>query len=286
MASFPTVEFTKQQYTPDYESYDRAVARMMNSLRVVGADGIPTNKPIPLIFATPERSWAEMRKKFQKQIDANRDFRIPLPFLSVQQIGDTTFDPKRYLYNKILYRRVALSDDFKKCLSQPAPQPYNFQYSIELWTKSRYEARVAVMQFANLFEQGGMTYRLVDHGYPFGVKYIPFFLEGITDNTNLEPADQERTLRWTFTLRIEGWLPPIPQEFFVVQEIQTTVETAANLCEENIYEDTLLDVYSPLVHGNAATGEIVEDSQPFTPGYSGPDYRVWRLSPGNPCQQQ
>jgi len=191
MSDFPVVNLSPQQYALDYDSYDKAVARLCNSLKLVDQNGIPTTRPIPLIFSTPERAWALMRKKFAKDISSNRDFRIPLPFLSVQQIGDTVFDPHRYLYKAILYRRVAIdTSDYKTALAHPHPLPFTFQYSIELWTKTRYEARVAVAQFASLWDEGGMLYRLVDHGTPLGVKYIPMFLTGITDNTNLETADR------------------------------------------------------------------------------------------------
>lgn len=284
MPDFPTIEYTPFQFAWDYESLDKAAAQLFNPLRLVDASGIPTTRPIPLIFATPERAWALMRRKFKKQIGTDRNFRIPLPFLSLQQIGDATFDPRRYLYRKILYRRVALeTNGYTDALSHPHPLPYTFQYSCELWTKTRLEARVAVAQFAGLWAEGGMLYRKVDHGTPMGVKIIPFFLEGITDNTNLDTADQQRSLRWTFTFRVEGWLPPVVIQQKLVHQFHVTVEVPDSLCDEDIYADDELESFFPLQKGNPATGEIVIDDEMFDPDYDGIDFRIANFSLGNPC---
>lgn len=279
-----TVELSPQQHAFDYETYDKAVARLCNALTIVDTDGLPTNRPIPLMFATPERAWARMRQKFNKELSEDRDFKIPLPFISVQQIGDTAFDPRRHLYRKILYRKVAIdTEDFGTCLSHPHPKPYTFQYSIELWVKTRYEARVNVAQWANIFSDGGMTYRKVDHGLPLGVKIVPFFEEGITDNTNLEPIDSQRSLRWTFTVRVDGWLSPPMIQQKLVHEIHTDIETPANLCEPDPYAADLVDGYYPLAKGNPETGEVVNGNEDFDEYYAGIDYRVKRFSQGNPC---
>lgn len=285
MADFETISMSAQQHAWDFESYDKSVARLCNALTLVDSNGIPTSRPVPLVFATPERAWARMRKKFHKNISSDREFKIPLPFLSVQQVGDTTFDPRRYLYKKTLYRRVALdTDGYTDCLSHPHPLPYTFQYSIELWTKTRYEARVNCAQWAGLWEDGGMLYRLVDHGTPMGVKYVPFYLEGLTDNTNLDPVDQQRSLRWTFTVRVDGWLPPVTVQQKLVHNIDISVETPPELCaEDDPYTDYELFSIEPSVKGNPATGEVVEGDADFDDDYTGIDFRRARFNVGNEC---
>lgn len=286
MPDFDTVTFSAQQHAWDYQSYDKATARLFNALKLVDDSGVPTARPIPLIFATPERAWARMRKKFEKNIAQDREFKIPLPFISVQQIGDTTFDPQRYLYNKILYRRVAIdTDNYEDCYSHPHPLPFTFQYSAELWTKTRYEARVACAQFANLWGEGGMLYRNVDHGYPMGIKVVPWFLEGMSDNTNLEPVDQQRSLRWTFSVRCEGWLVPELISQKLVHDVSVSVEVPDDICDPdaNIYEDDELEGYYPAFKGNPDTGEVVAGDEDFDPAYAGTDYRLSRFSSDNPC---
>jgi len=285
MADFETVTYSPRQYAWDYESYDKAAARLCNVMRLTDAAGLPTDRPIPLVFATPERAWAVMRKKFEKNILEDRDFRIPLPFLSIQQIGETVFDPRRYLYRKVLYRKVALNTtDYTSALAHAHPLPFTFQYSVEVWTKTRYEARMAIGQFASLWEEGGMAFRQVDHGTPMGVKWVPFFLEGISDNTNLEPVESQRSLRWTLTFRVEGWLPPTPIEQKLVHKINVNVEAPENLCSpDDPYEDSTLESYYPVAQGNPETGEIVEGDQSFDDDYTGTDYRTSRFSTGNPC---
>lgn len=284
MPDFDTITMTPYQHGWDYNSYDKAAAQLFNPLKLVDSAGIPTARPIPLIFATPERAWSLMRRKFKKQIAENPNFRIPLPFLSLQQIGDATFDPSRYLYRKILYRRVAIdTQNYESALAHPHPLPFTFQYSCELWTKTRLEARVAIAQFAALWDEGGMLYRKIDHGTPLGIKIIPFFLEGITDNTNLEASDQQRSLRWTFSFRVEGWLQPPTITQKLVHQLNVQIEMPENLCEENPYEDAIVADYMPLHKGNPDTGEIVEDDEAFDPAYSGTDYRLSQFSTGNPC---
>jgi len=286
MPPFPVVNMTPKQHAWDYESYDKSTARLFNALKVVDASGVPTARVIPLIFATPERAWARMRKKFQKNISQDRSFKIPLPFISLQQIGDTTFDPQRYLYKKILYRKVALeTTTYAEAIAHAHPLPYTFQYSAEMWTKTRIEARVAVAQFAGLWDEGGMLYRQVDHGTPMGVKFIPWFLEGIADNTNLEPVDQQRSLRWTFSMRVEGWLPPVPITQKLVHSIDVSIEDDPSLCDpDDPYGDNLLEYFGPMSKGDPTTGEIVDGDEAFTgPAYGGIDYRVARFNQGNPC---
>ena len=285
-APFETVTFTSQQHGWDYDSYDKTVARLFNALTLVNAAGVPTAKPVPLIFATPDRAWATMRKKFEKDIERDREFRIPLPFISLQQIGDTAYDPRRYLYKKILYRRVALdTDDYRTCLSHAKPLPFTFQYAAELWVKTRYEARVNGAQFSQLFDEGGMAYRKVDHGYPIGPKWIPFFLDsGISDNSNLDAGDQERSLRFSMTIRVEGWLAPPLITQHLVHEMNVVVDMPEDgVCGDNIYDNGEVAYWSPLQKGNPDTGEIVEGQDEFTDPYVGPDYRVARFSVGNPC---
>lgn len=284
-APFETITMSPRQYGWDYESYDRSTAQIFNALKIVGSNGVPTGQPIPLVFATPDRAWSTMRQKFAKNVETDREFRVPLPFLSLQQIGDAQYDPRRYLYHKIRYRRVAMdTDDFKTCLSHSHPLPFTFQYSAELWVKTRYEARVACAQFAQLWHEGGMLYRKVDHGYPMGVKYVPWFLDsGPTDNTNLEAADQERSLRWTFTVRVEGWLPPVVIEQKLVHDLNVTFEMPESLCEDNPYEDAEVAAFYPMNRGNPDTGEIVTGNEDFDSDYLGEDYRLSRFSRDNPC---
>lgn len=283
MAEFPTIEYGAYQHGWDYQSYDAAAAQLFNSLRVVDANTrLPTEKPIPLVFATPERAWGLMRKKFGKAPD-DPNFKVPLPFISLAQMGDASFDSKRYLYNKILYRKVAISPDFRKCLSHPKPQPYSFQYAAELWVKTRYEARVAAAEFAGLFEEGALCYRIVDHGTPLGKKLVPFFLQGITDTTNLDTGDGERSLRWSLSFRIDGWLQPKVIEQNLVHDVNVTINAPDSLCNPDPYGRDELDGFLPMTQGNPQTGEVVQGDEAFDPDYNGVDYRTWRISPAPAC---
>ena len=122
------VTFTPVQHTVDYSSYDKAAARLFNVCTLLDNTGVPIAKRIPLVFASPERAFAQARKKFNLADNVP----IPLPIISLQQIGDTQFDSRRYLSRFIKYRRVAANETSEKYYARSHPQPYTFQYSAEI----------------------------------------------------------------------------------------------------------------------------------------------------------
>ena len=55
------VTFTPVQHTVDYSSYDKAAARLFNVCTLLDNTGVPIAKRIPLVFASPERAFAQAR---------------------------------------------------------------------------------------------------------------------------------------------------------------------------------------------------------------------------------
>ena len=211
------VELTPFQEYWDYQSYDKALAAWLQKQFTI--DG----SPIPLTFATPDRAFAQMAKKFN--LKENQP--VPLPFISLQQVGDAVPDPKRRLSYSI-YERVGETynsdGSLKGALIRRWPIPYNFTYTAELWCKTRMEARGYLRSYAEAFEHGDYTYLTVDHGDGIGQKLVRVENQGITDNTNLESGQEQRTLRWALTLVVYGWLPRRLEEVKVIQRVNITFE--------------------------------------------------------------
>ncbi len=212
-----TDEYTPFQEDWDYESYDKSIADFCASLFT------NDEKALPITFATPDRAFAQMKTKFKLRDNQP----IPLPFLSIQQIGDSVPDPTRRLCHKIYKRmgEVYNSDGSINCgLRMQWPLPYNFTYSIELWVKTRKEARRYLRQYAEQFEHGDYSYIAVDHGEGMGLQLVRVENQGLADNTQLETGAEQRILRWTATILVYGWLPRRIQEVPIVKKISVSIE--------------------------------------------------------------
>lgn len=220
-----SVQLSPEQEAWQYETYDRAVISFMrDNLKLEDGSSVPT------VFATPDRYQSQMRKRF----NLREDDMIPLPACSVSQIGDTVLRPEAFLSHQNKLRRIRVYPDGEEVqngtgqtadgnatvsISMPKPLPYNFSYQSDVWTKNRFEAMKFYRQVAVQFNRGVYTYLSVDHGWPLGRKIVPIFLDGITDNTQLETADGPRILRYTFSFRVEGWLAQPVEEAKLVHKI-------------------------------------------------------------------
>jgi len=254
-------DYSDFKHAFDYETYDRALADWCRSIFVI--DGYR----IPIVFATPERVFAQVRKRLKAPVDQP----IPLPIISIQQTGSVVPDSKRKLHPiNQMDIGVGLGEggELEEVYRIPQPKPYVFSYSINLWTRERGEARILVRQYLEQFDLTDMTYLIVDHGYPVGVQYVPLFHEGVQDNTDLEPGTEERTLRWTCILRIEGWVSPPVNKVKVVHRIHVDVN--------HLDTQEQIDSWRPLVKGNPQTGQIVQDNQEWDEPYTGPDFRKYK----------
>lgn len=181
----------------DYTTYDHAMAKFL------GEVFIQNDKPIPIVFATPDRAYALIRKRF----DLPKDQPIPLPFISLSQVGDIQSDPQRFLSKYIKLRNLGRDEDNSLLYTAQRPAPWNFTYTAELWMRTRAEAMAQRRNIASRFDEAiGTTYITVDHGEPIGNKLIRLELTSCTDNSDLETADKNRSLRWSFTFTLYGWL--------------------------------------------------------------------------------
>lgn len=201
-----------------YQTYDRALAKFIAETVAgrVGQDERRHNvyiDRIPLVFATPERAYSETRK--QNKLAENEP--IPLPRFSLQRIGTIDFDPQRYNnpLNKIT--KMSLPDANGSTVTMPWPLPHTFTYQLEAWAKNLYQHNIiAMLLSAATKKQGGYFYLNVKHGNPLGEKIVRTEMRGPADNSDLEPGDRDRTLRWSYDFTVHGWLGlPMEREYIV-----------------------------------------------------------------------
>lgn len=180
----------------DFQIYDPAIADLLR-------DNITLNdKSIPIVFATPDRAFSQMRRRFKLAKDQN----IPLPFISLSQGTETKFDNYRCLAPAIKIRNMGTDESRSISFQMGWPLPYDFTYTADIWVRNREEGRLHCAQMASIFEQVSYTYITVDHGVPIGTKFIKIDLTSINDVSSLDPGDGNRDLRFSFGMIIHGWL--------------------------------------------------------------------------------
>lgn len=189
-----------------YESYDRAFAEFIGNSLGKGN--------VPIVFATPDRARAQVAR----MLNLTRPEAVPLPYISISQVGDVTYDMHRAMPFKAEYRNVNISDDAKTSYNIPTPLPYDISYQVDYWSRTRYEAMRARRNL--LLELGYLPkFIKVDLGDPFPTKIVELQFNGVTDNSILESGGEERVLRWTYSFVIKGWLPRPAYEVYLIHKI-------------------------------------------------------------------
>jgi len=206
--------------TPIYDTYDKAIAAWYNSwLRTYEQyrDGTrrrirKTAKPVPIVFASPERAFAQAAKILCPGKDINFDTpgavkAIPLPFASLEMIGDPTFDPARW--NNRIVRYGGLSYDNREMLQYKYPVPVNITYQLSIWAKTKVELDGYTADFIRKFRDQELFIKVL-HGQGFGIRCVPILWELVQQAVDLEPGNGQRSLRRVFQVTVGGWIPHEP----------------------------------------------------------------------------
>ena len=183
-----------------FRQYDQGVQDLLEGCLPVQED----MKKVPVIFASPDRAFSSMQEILG--IEATKN--VPLPFVSVLR-SRVRPDPLRFHGTNVFFRKLATTVDGTSTVSVPFPLPYDITYQIEYWAKNRETLNVLELWSATQFDGGFEMFIPIDFSQtpPWsGTKNIPFENEGISDNSNLEPGTEHRTLRFTQQLTAKGWL--------------------------------------------------------------------------------
>ena len=126
----------------------------------------------------------------------------------------------------------------------PYPLPYNMPYQIDIWTKTRQDWRYLVASLQGRFSFTDSLYLSVDiPGYGEQLAFLR--LDSIDDTSDLETGEEDRVLRATVSLTLEGWLYRVPVVKKTVLKAHAVILDASgdsdNLLEGSAFADWYCD---------------------------------------------
>jgi hypothetical protein len=217
---------------------DRLLGKIKHTDRTTNNDGSVSTKiwVIPKCFATPDRAHAQIAKVMKKSSGQNvpqtKVDAVPFPFISLSRIGHE-YDAYRHQYADRRYASLVLADGTHT--TDPAivdqwckgeieakgigrsrwPLPVNIQYQVDFWSRNLRHHDSFRVQLYRLFYHG-VHYLSVPFNSPFGERIIGTFLESLVDNSNIEPGEDQRDLRWAATITVKGWIPDEIEHMFTI----------------------------------------------------------------------
>jgi len=219
-------------------AYDKAMTEFFQ-LKLNG-DFVPLIGPV-----NPQRAFAKMQDVLKKSgqviTSAGIDDRnIPLPFMSFYRMAP--------VQNQSRFRRADLryldyTPDGNNILQSRMPHPYDILYQIDIWCEFQDDMNVLIESILRKWKDP-LVHINVDHGQPFGDYKIAVFYEGGQDNSVVESMDAERILRYTLTVKVEGFLSFPARKVKTVRKEQIYATVADSYEETTIADETLLNEYS------------------------------------------
>lgn len=191
------------------QQYDEAL------LDWVEEDLVPAipDKPLQILFAPPDRAYAE-------RVDGR--YVVPeqlrLPRVTLARL-DFEFADVRYCHAGL--RKAGYVSDAKLAINTAGyPIPINIPYQLSWWVEYETEAQALYVTFMRAFRDR-ILHRTVFINQLFQNKIIPYFMEATVSNeTNPEPGNEFREIRYVAPLRCEGWIfDDTPVEVKTVREI-------------------------------------------------------------------
>jgi hypothetical protein len=184
-------------------------------------------KPIPIIFAGPRREYGnQIELGSETSFSSYMSNTVKLPAMSLQRT-DWQLAMNRFTAAKA--RHLKYSDDLNMIAQAPVPAPYDIGYQLDIWAKYRADANALVEQVLVKFARPYISLE-VDLGEAWGIRRVQLRNDGVSDNSELEvDGEQERNLRHTVSLVLEGWLP-LPGKWV------TTVRDT--IVDVNIYKES------------------------------------------------
>jgi hypothetical protein len=176
--------------------YDQALITWINNTLPPLLKGRTTQ----LLVATARKAYAEATTG---QVAENET--LTFPRIALTKTGKIN-NPSRFNSNRV--RRLGWCDDTKRSRIRSArfPAPMDITYQVDLWTRFVSEMNIWEQQLMLEFapQHIVLDVRIDD---VWQEKLYSVFLEGdIGDTSDLEPAEGERAIRRTMSLRAEAWV--------------------------------------------------------------------------------
>ena len=157
-----------------------------------------------VLYSTPERAFSGDDTK-----------RIDLPvisfFMTTSEIN-TESDSFALLRRGGIVKDIATYTGFKSRLL-----PVRATYQVDFWVKFMDDARLLQTQLFHWFRLRVIP-AVIDFGNGRGSQ-VWYFLDSISDNSDLEPGEDERLIRFTADIRAEGYLPMDEEAIKLIRDV-------------------------------------------------------------------
>lgn len=147
---------------------------------------------VKCVHANPERTIGKLKQ----------DNNIILPIVSINQNQSSNADSRRRGSPQIVNESF-WSDEKKRAVRviSEAPRAIDIEYGINIWTKYKANMDQLCEQVRLLFN----PHMVIKNSY---TNTAMAYIDTETDNSTLDTSDrQERIIRRTFSIKLEGWIP-------------------------------------------------------------------------------
>lgn len=222
---------------------------------------------VPSVFAGPDRAFQELKRRHPKLV-SNATSRVTgrrgvtgqalgdkpswVPYFSIL-VSPKTFDPSRF--NPRSFRGITKNLQTGGATTMRYPRPVNADVTVELWCGTvggwSIASHVAAqMELEFLAESAYLhldwslpryykpPFNTLEHARQYGKTRCRLINQGWQDNSDLEALDGPKQVRWTWSGRLEGYLPYRLEEARIVREF--TIE---------IVDEDTLEVLDTVIGG-------------------------------------
>ncbi len=245
--------------------YDQAfVGGLLNTVQYIYRDAKenPVRISVPCCFSVPERAYASMAQIITKSTGKNIDVQnVPRPFFSIYRspikLDDTRSVSEEHqsvvslwdnatgqFHNDPAYTNAWSSGEMPmgdaSIVNQHWPMPVNFIYKVDMWAKNRRHIDNASIQIMRKFIR--KVYMLpVNFSPPVNLIKVPIFRPEITDTSALEPKDDNRSERLTFSFLVKAWIFETPLIVPPISTIQATLYGSTSVLASAEYDEIIIN---------------------------------------------
>lgn len=203
-------------------AHDKAMVSMAKDLW--DNDSIPSPLRAFVVFATPNKAISYYITNIGQMVDKKSNKKIKYPIVTITRVGYPEIDMTRFMScSERMLRRYEYPERDRQTqeLIEPAKSvvtkvhlfvPVKLTYQVDILLESS-EAGMNIMndmleRLLVEFDIGMINYIPIDYGSIYGQYRVMVSLDGIADNSELEPdPSSERIIRSSITFGMEAWIP-------------------------------------------------------------------------------
>lgn len=161
---------------------------------------------VPSVEGTSERAFSQIidllgLELTPEQLRSDSSL-IPLPFMSYNHL-DMQHDMSRHQTNR--FRKIKTLRGRTDWIQARYPVPYNILYQVDIWCRYDNDANAILQQM--MLRVDPIFYFDIDFREPFGRQIIGLhYFSGPNNTSELDPAGEQRWVRYTMTYRMEAWM--------------------------------------------------------------------------------